>query len=259
MSAISINGVQIAEDAILAEMQHHPAPAAETAIQGAAHALAVRELLLQEARRQGFDANPEGDELPEEAAIRRLIEREIKTPSADEATCRRYYENNRNRFRSPDAFDAQHILYVAPEDDATARDAARSRARDALSRILTDPSRFETIAQAESSCPSRVQGGRLGPIQRGSADEVFETFLMSLRDGETCPVPVETKYGVHIVRLVRKIAGRDLPFDAVKRGIAAYLEDSAWRRAVHQYILILAGRAKIEGLELGGAGSPLVQ
>jgi peptidyl-prolyl cis-trans isomerase C len=99
----------------------------------------------------------------------------------------------------------------------------------------------------------------LGLIQRGDADPVFETYLMSLQDGETCPKPVETKYGFHVIRLARRTVGRELPYDAVRERVAAYLEESAWRRAVHQYVAILAGRATIEGVELDAATSPLVQ
>ena len=35
--------------------------------------------------------------------------------------------------------------------------------------------------------------------------------------------------------------------------------DAVWRRAVHQYVSILAGRAQIEGIDMEGAASPLVQ
>jgi peptidyl-prolyl cis-trans isomerase C len=41
--------------------------------------------------------------------------------------------------------------------------------------------------------------------------------------------------------------------------IIKYLGASAWTRAVHQYIQILIGKASIEGIELAGAMTPLVQ
>jgi peptidyl-prolyl cis-trans isomerase C len=256
---IAVNGAAIAEDAILAEMQHHPAPSAGHAMRAAAEALTVRELLLQEAQRLGLGGPAEDGETAEESAIRRLIEREVKAPDADPETCRRYYENNRGRFRSPDAFEAQHILYAAAPDDAAARLAAKARAQSALERVLGEPALFEKIAHRESDCPSHANAGRLGTIRRGDADPVFETYLMSLADGEICPVPVGTKYGFHVVRLLRRVPGRDLPFEHVRARVAAYLEEAAWRRAVAQYVSILAGRARIEGIELAAAPTPLVQ
>ena len=256
---VAVNGVEIPEPAIHAELQNHPAGSVDVAMRAAAEALVVRELLLQESRRLGLDADADDDETPDEAAIRRLVDREVATPTAGDAACRRYYDNNRRRFMSPDGFDAEHILCAAPPDDAQARAAAGARAETALRRVLADPASFADAAREFSDCPSKAQGGQLGLIQRGDADPVFETYLMSLREGETCPRPVETKYGVHVIRLARRAVGRELPFEAVKERIAAYLEESAWRRAVHQYVAILAGRASIEGVELDAATSPLVQ
>ena len=48
---VSVNGVSIAREAIVREMQHHPADKPIAAWQQAARALVIRELLLQEARR----------------------------------------------------------------------------------------------------------------------------------------------------------------------------------------------------------------
>ena len=256
---VAVNGVEIAEQAILTEMQNHPAGSAGQAARLAAEALAVRELLLQEARRLGIGTDAEFDETPEEATIRGLIEREVAAPTAGETICRRYYDDNRDRFRSPEALETEHILYAAAPDDAAARLAAKARAQSALECVLGKPALFGKTAREESDCPSREHDGRMGAVQRGDADPVFETYLMSLAEGEICPQLVETKYGFHLIRLNRKLSGRELPFEHVKPRIAEFLEDSAWRSAVRQYVSILTGRAEIEGVTLAAAGSPLVQ
>ena len=59
---VRVNGVEIEPEAIAQEIQHHPAEDAETAWREAARALAIRELLLQEARRLGIEAESEADE-----------------------------------------------------------------------------------------------------------------------------------------------------------------------------------------------------
>ncbi len=258
---IRVNGVAIAADAIHAEMQNHPAESPESAMEAAARALVVRTLLLQEADRLGIAApadDPDGA-LPDDLRIARLIEQEVAMPEADEAACRRYYDSNRARFRSPDLFSARHILFAAAPDDAEARTAAKARAAEALRTLAEQPDRFPDLARTQSDCPSREQGGDLGQITRGSTVPEFETYLMSLDVGETCPVPVESRYGYHVVQLLERAEGRDLPFEQVHRRIADYLSDAVWRRAVHQYLLILAGRAQIEGIDLPAAASPLVQ
>ena len=61
-SEVRVNGIEIEPDAIAREIQHHPAPDGETAWREAARALAIRELLLQEADRLSLTAEPEADE-----------------------------------------------------------------------------------------------------------------------------------------------------------------------------------------------------
>ena len=107
MTDIQVNDVTISADAIAAEAQHHPAGDIPEALAEAALALAVRELLRQEALRLGVQAVPERDadgrrESEEEARIRALLTAEIRLPEADDAACRRYYENNRRKFATPE-------------------------------------------------------------------------------------------------------------------------------------------------------------
>ena len=78
--AITVNGVEISAQRIANEAQNHPAPKGKPgyAYKDAARALAVRELLLQEARRRGIAPEPAevsaGQvETEEEALIRQLL------------------------------------------------------------------------------------------------------------------------------------------------------------------------------------------
>ena len=105
---VSVNGVAIARDAIQREMQHHPAEKPIAAWQQAARALVMRELLLQRAKHLGLSPEPISDEAgrretDDEALIRAVVEREVAVPEPDDATCRRYYEQNSSRFRSPES------------------------------------------------------------------------------------------------------------------------------------------------------------
>jgi peptidyl-prolyl cis-trans isomerase C len=87
----------------------------------------------------------------------------------------------------------------------------------------------------------------------------LETYLFAMKAGEICPIPVSSRYGWHIVRVLERADGRDLPYESVRDGIADYLAEASWRRAVSQYIALLAGRAALAGIDLRAATSPLVQ
>ena len=110
-----------------------------------------------------------------------------------------------------------------------------------------------------SDCPSACEGGRLGQVTRGETTPEFEAALLTLEAGQTCAEPVQTRYGVHVLRLERKVNGQVLPFVQVRERIAAYLKESSGRRAVAQYVRLLAGEARISGFDIDAAASPLLQ
>jgi peptidyl-prolyl cis-trans isomerase C len=255
MMEITVNDAVIQEADIARETQYHPASSFEEARQKAARALAVRALLLQRADRIGLASAEDTDE----ARIAALIAREVHAPRADEQTCRRYFESHGKRFRSPDLFEAVHILFAVRPDDQKAFEQARAKAEEVITVLTAQPERFGEYAKALSACPSGKQGGNLGQLTRGSTVPEVETFLMQLEPGQLCPVPVRSRYGFHVLRLERRIDGKPLPFETVAEKIAAYLEERAWRQAVSQYIQILAGSAQITGVALKHASSPLVQ
>lgn len=264
MEHVSVNGTEIPAASIAGEAQNHPADGPQAAWDAAAEALVVKTLLIEEARRLGIVAkalfDSRGRALAEDdALIEALLDQEVITPRADEETCRRYYDRHKDRFASPDLVEASHILFSAHAEDKDAYARAVTNATDTIVELQMHPERFEALAVAHSACPSAKQGGNLGQLGPGQTVSEFETFLFNLEPGQLCPVPVKTRYGVHVLRIGRKIAGSVRPFEAVRDNIAGYLEEASWRRAVSQYIGILAGRANIEGVTLSGTQSPLVQ
>jgi peptidyl-prolyl cis-trans isomerase C len=252
---VSVNGVIIPRDLISREVQHHPAPTPVEAWAAAARALVVRELLLQEARRKGLSPEPLRDEkgrreTDDEALIRALVEQEVVTPEPDEETCRRYYGQNQARFRSRDLFEASHILVAAHPNDAAARDAARHTAAELISQLRATPQLFGKLADIHSACPSGKSGGNLGQIGPGDTIPEFEEALYRLSPGEMTQEPVESRYGFHIIRLDRRIDGRELPFELVRDRIAGYLAERSRRTAIAQYVARLAAMGDVSGVSL---------
>lgn len=260
---VAVNDTVITNADIAREVQNHTCATPQEAWHEATRALVIRQLLLQRARALGLVAMPRSEnglrETEEEALIRTLLAAEVRTPTASDAECRRYYQANPGKFRSPELFQPQHILFKAPRDDTSAFTLALHRATQVLAAVQATPEQFSSLAATFSECPSAGEGGRLGQITRGDTTPEFEAALLSLAPGQIYAEPVQTRYGVHVLRLERKVESGPLPFELVRDRIAAYLEESAWRRAVSQYMSLLAGQASISGFSLPGAASPLVQ
>lgn len=256
---VRVNGVEIMPEAIAQEIQHHPAPDAETAWIEAARALAVRELLLQEAHRLGLEAEPEADEsgrteADDDALVRLLLEEEVRPAEAGEAECRRYYEANQERFRTPDLFDAAHILIEPEGEDEAAWAAAEARARTIAAELGDDATAFAHAARAFSGCASAQQDGSLGQIRRGELVPSVQAGLEALEEGTTGRAPVRSRFGWHILRLQRRIPGRTLPFDMAQAKIADMLEARSWSVAAARYVAGLAARGEVEGVLIEGTG-----
>ncbi|MDP2241969.1 MAG: peptidylprolyl isomerase [Burkholderiales bacterium] len=250
---ITVNQSIISDEAIDLEAAQHPdAPDAQLA---ARYTLAVRELLLQRAREVGLRA--EGDNASGDEALDALLEREVITPVPTDDECRRYYETHAGLFRSGDLVEASHILFAVTPNAPV--NEIRATAEATLKTIVAEPQRFAELAGSHSNCPSGAQGGNLGQLKRGDTVPEFEAALFEGTAQGVVPRLVNTRYGFHVVHVAHRVDGKQLPFEMAKDQIAEYLSDQVQRNAMRQYVQILAGKAKISGIDLGAADSPLVR
>ena len=251
-----MNGIAVTAAAIGAEAQNHPAGSAEDALAAAARALLVRELLVQRAREIGIDPAPKSDSLgreetEEDALVRQVVGKEVSVPDVGDNACRLYFERRGQDFQSPALFEASHILFSAAREDREAYDTAVCRAEDAIKRISAAPESFARLARQLSDCQSGREGGSLGQVSRGETVPEVETFLESLEIGQLCPVPVKSRFGVHVLRLDNRIEGEQLPYEAVRVEIARKIQRAAWKKSIVFYLRQLAERADIKGVEAG--------
>src|SRR5690606_16472195 len=157
-----------------------------------------------------LEAVPEEDEAgrteaEDDALIRTPLETQVEPERPGEAECRRYYDAHSERFRTPDLFEAAHIL-IEPDGDAEESWAhAERRARDIADGVGDDPAAFAAAARAQSACASAQQDGSLGQIRRGELVAEIQTALERLPDATTAREPVRSRFGWHVLRLQRRI------------------------------------------------------
>lgn len=129
---VIVNQREITDEEVFNEMQYHPAATRSEATELAAKALVVRELLIQEAVAKGIlgerDAL-EGGVTADDKRIAELLTKEIKTPQADEASCKMFYNNNKKKFVKNDGstaeFDAVHQVIAEYLTDSSWQIAVR--------------------------------------------------------------------------------------------------------------------------------------
>lgn len=224
------------------------------------------ELLRQEAVRQGRLPRHAGPRSPglgagDERAIEAMLEAAVPLRLPLEEECERYHAAHHGRFVQGRRARVRHILFaVTGRVDVPALAARAEPVLLELMRQDAPASRFAERARELSNCPSGQDGGELGWI---APHEIAEELARALF-GETeatgfVPRLVHSRYGFHVVEVLEREPGRETPYEQVRERIAMELAQRSRATALHQYIRLLAGRARVEGVELEAADSPLVQ
>lgn len=253
---VVVNGETIPSAVVAAEAQNHAAPKDKPGIawRKAAQALAIRALLLQEARARALTADPQELspgrwETEDEALIRVLLDQALTIARVTEAAVRSEWAKDPDRYRSAPLWDVSHILVACDPRDVLAREAAEARARAILARLGPDARSFAEAAR-DGDCGSKAQGGHLGQIGPGDTVPEFEAALRGLSEGEVTSDPVLSRHGWHIIRLNAEAPGQILPYETVRPRIAQALEMAAWAQASRDFVAGLAQRATITGASL---------
>jgi len=250
LPVITINGVAIPEQDLANELQYHPNENFNVVVQQAGQALVIRQLLIEEAKKQGIEAATGN----EEEAMQKLVENNINYDAPNEEICQRYFNSNKEKFMTMPLMEVDHILLAAAKDDIEGRDAADNNAKVIISQLQQEintgePSSFVALAKEYSACPSKENGGNLGQLSKGQTVPEFERQLMPLSEG-LADKAIESRYGFHVVNINRKIDGKQLDYDMVSDKVRGYLINSASHLAIQAYIQSLVEQADIDGIEI---------
>ena len=89
---------------------------------------------------------------------------------------------------------------------------------------------------------TRQNGGDTGFFHRGQMSPAFEEAAFTLEPGEISE-PVETSFGVHILRLEERKAARLLPLDEIREQLRDHIREERMEAAVKAE----TGRLREEG------------
>lgn len=177
--------------------------------------MVVRELVLQDAQKQGVDKSPEVAAKMEDMKKRVIVEAYLKKKVAEQADIsdadlQKFYDQNKEKFKTGEQIRASHILVKSEKE-----------AQDVLAQ-LKGGMKFEDLARKFSTDPAGQKGGDLGWFGKDSMIPEFEKVAFALKEGEVSGV-VKTKFGYHVIKLVGKRPAGVLPFAEVKEQLKASL------------------------------------
>jgi peptidyl-prolyl cis-trans isomerase C len=239
----------------------------ETIAPGTLRQRACTELLREAAQREGLlaaDDAPGIDGAISEAAtaaIDALLERALDVPEPSTEDCRRYYAGNAGKFATGERAGVRHILFaVTPGVDVVAlRKRAEATLLDLRCHDGESDDRFTNAARTLSNCPSGAEGGDLGELTEEICVPEFAREIFGKTEIGVLPRLVHTRFGLHVVEVRSREPGVTPAVDAVRGAVANSLRQQRFVTSLRQYLQLLAGAAAIEGVDLEGAATPLVQ
>ncbi len=227
---------------------------------------ACTELLRQAAQQAGFlglDDAPSADGTTSAlaaTAIEQLLERELQVPEPSDEACRRYFEAHPSQYTHGERARLRHILFaVTPGVDVQ---LLRQRAEALLLELRCandDGAAFRAAAGQWSNCPSGAEGGELGWLTRTDCAPEFAQEVFGHAEVGVLARLVHSRFGLHVVEVLEREAGQQPRYDDVRGAVALTLRQQTWSNALRQYLQVLAGAAVLDGVDLEGANSPLVQ
>jgi peptidyl-prolyl cis-trans isomerase C len=213
-----VNGATITDTDFYKEQENLPPylkPMTETADgkKEMLDTMVVRELIMQQAQKDGIDKSPAVAAKLEDLRKRVIVEAFLKkkveeSANVSDADLQAFYKKNEDKFKTGDQIRASHIL-VKTEPEAKE-----------IEKQLQGGAKFEDLAKKNSIDGAAAKGGDLGWFGKGSMLPDFEKVAFSLKEGTTSGI-VQTKFGYHIIKATGKRPAGTRSFEEVKDQIKA--------------------------------------
>lgn len=138
-------------------------------------------------------------------------------PEGDyEAMSKEYFELNKSQFESKPQIDVSHILI---SNENRSLEEALVIANEVELKLAENPAAFDALVAEYSEDPSAQQNkGQFKGVKQGDMVAPFETVAFALEVGEISE-PVQTRFGLHIIRLDGNTASTPMSYEAVKEDI----------------------------------------
>lgn len=197
--------------------------------------LITKEVIAQEAVKQGLDKNPDvQNEMAmarQNVLLKSFVQGYQKTSVIPEATLKAEYDKLKSQAGSGKEYSVRHIL-VKTEAEAKAVIADLKKGK-----------KFADLAKAKSQDPgSKDNGGLYDKVQEGQFVPEFDQAMRTLAKGQVTQAPVKTQYGFHVIKLEDVRTAQGPSFDEIKGNIQQQMQG----QALDKLIADLRAKAKVE-------------
>ena len=200
-------------------------------------------LIVRAARSEGLDrSEPIRQRL--QAIERRLVQavylEQASKGKVTETAMRERYREVTQSLRGQEELRARHILVKSK--------------REAQSIIgkLSKGANFEELARENSMGPTRTRGGDLGFMGRAAMVEPFADAAFGLTVGQVTPMPIQTRFGWHVIKLEDRRAMKIQSFEEMRPQLARKIR----ARIAAEIVKKLRRNANIVEFDINGKPNP---
>jgi len=191
-----------------------------------------REVMIQEADKQGFGTKPEVKAAIENARqsiiINAMLADYVKKNPVKDTEIKAEYDKYKAAMGEKE-YHSRHIL-VATEQEA----------KDIIAKLKAG-GKFEELAKV-SKDGSANNGGDLGWMTPGKLVKPFADAMVALKNGEITQTPVKTEFGYHVIKLEESRPTKLPSLEEVKGQVAEALQ----QRKIAAFRDELTKKAKIQ-------------
>lgn len=205
------------------------------------------EILEGTLKEQGMEIEQYREKMRDQMLIQRVTSMEVPKPEVSDEEVKSAFNKNKNKFFKPGKVRASHIVLLASrEKDPDYFEEAQRRIIGIMEKIRGGAD-FAGMAKEYSQDGAAKDGGDLGWFGRGKMIPEFEKLTFSLRKGEVGG-PVETIYGLHLIKVTDIEEPEPIPFEQLADKIRDKLAKEDFERKRNTWIENLRSHAYIERL-----------
>jgi peptidyl-prolyl cis-trans isomerase C len=223
------------------------------------NSLVEQEAMVMEAKRLGLDKDPEVVRGIKKIMARHLVDQEfnkkkVKQIEISDEEIKKYYEENHDRYHSPEKLRVHHIFFAGPVNDQAKREDAEKRANNVLTKIMTKPKdrRFFLQLAKESSDDekTRATGGDTNFKSTEDLEKIYgreftqQAFKLQ-QTNDLSPVFSDEK-GFYILRHSGKQSAVNLELEKVKGQIRTTLFARARGEAYKAFVEEVKKKAGVQ-------------
>jgi peptidyl-prolyl cis-trans isomerase C len=174
-----------------------------------------REVMMQEAIKQGYDKNADVKQALENArqtiVIQALVRDHLTKNKVADADVKAEYD----RFVVQSGDKEYHVRHIVAETEADAK---------AIITKLKGGAKFEDLAKTSKDAGTASTGGDLDWATPSSFPKPFSDAFVALQKGAITETPVQTQVGFHVIKLDDTRAAKLPALDEVKQQIVEALQ-----------------------------------